>query len=70
MNPRHQCTVCGKWKREHGFRISDRGQREMFYRFLGCGYGNGDHLAGDGSTVCEDCCQRECRKIAAARDAA
>lgn len=61
-NPRMQCSVCGKWKRLDGVEIRN-GKRVMFSRFHACGYGNGDHLAGDHGTVCEECCQTACREI-------
>lgn len=70
LNPRMQCSVCGRWKRMNGWEYHPDGSRTQVQRFCACGYGNGDHLAGDGVTVCEDCCQTACRKIAESRSAA
>lgn len=65
-NPRIQCSVCGKWKRLH---TKDRHPpfdlRQTF--FGGCSFTNGDHLAGDKSDVCAECCQIACRKISELR---
>lgn len=65
-NPRLQCSCCGKWKRAMGTKIDEKtGRREQFYRFFGgCGYTNGDHLAGK-NDVCDDCCQTECKRLSA-----
>jgi len=70
-NPRLQCAVCAKWKRLRG---TDH-DGNTFYRFFGgCSYSNGgDHLAcnyeGDNIDVCDECCHRECMKIAGSRPA-
>lgn len=64
-NPRLQCSCCAKWKRLHGRDSTG----EMFYRFYGgCGYTDGDHLAGKADhhgcrDICDDCCQRECKRL-------
>jgi hypothetical protein len=68
-NPRIQCSVCGKWKRLH---TKDKRPpydlRQTF--FGGCSYANGDHLAGDRIDVCADCCEIECKTLAAEKAAA
>lgn len=61
-NPRIQCSACGQWKRHrsrHPHPPHDL--RENF--FGGCGFSNGDHLAGDHIDVCEPCCQTACRQM-------
>lgn len=69
-NPRLQCSCCGKWKRLMGTKI-ENGHCVQFYRFFGgCGYTNGDHLAakrGNTNDVCDDCCQRECKRLSEAK---
>lgn len=66
-NPRLQCACCAKWMRLSGVRKNANGEPEHFYRFYGgCGYTNGDHLAGKGGNdVCDECCHRECSRLAA-----
>jgi hypothetical protein len=68
-NPRMQCTVCKRWMRMNSWITEASGRREQFQRFCACGYGNGDHLAGDGVEVCQDCCQTKCRELAEAKAA-
>jgi hypothetical protein len=59
-NPRLQCSVCAKWMRLHG--RDENGQ--AFQRFYGgCGFTMGDHLAGDKTDVCHECCQTECKRL-------
>lgn len=63
-NPRLQCSVCAKWMRLYGLKRNAVGEMEMFYRFYGgCGYTNGDHLAGNHIDVCDECCHKECKKF-------
>lgn len=67
-NPRVQCSVCAKWKRLDGKVWSEKNQQfESFSRFFGgCGFNRGnDHLAGDHSDVCDDCCNIECKRLGA-----
>jgi hypothetical protein len=61
-NPRVQCSVCGKWKRQYQKELNRFGDTQQFYG--GCSYRNGDHLAGDHIDVCVGCCDTECRKLA------
>lgn len=69
-NPRLQCGCCGKWKRLYG--RDEAGNRH--YRFYGsCDHTGGDHLCSktaDVNDVCDECCQIECKRIAANRAAA
>jgi hypothetical protein len=58
-NPRLQCSVCRRWMRLHG--VKDGVAFQRYYG--GCHYTTGDHLAGDGAIVCDQCCQRECAKL-------
>lgn len=72
-NPRMQCSVCGRWMRLYGKKlelINGKITETTVQRFYGgCSYNKGDHLAGDRINVCEDCCHRECMKLAAAKPA-
>lgn len=67
-NPRLQCCVCGQWKRLHmAKRDMSPGGYERSQRFFGaCAYTEGDHPAGKGPNqdVCDDCCHKECRRLA------
>lgn len=59
-NPRLQCSVCGKWKRLRRRTDDARGFNQNFYG--GCQHNKGgDHLAGDKSDVCTDCCDTACK---------
>jgi len=60
-NPRLQCSCCGKWKRL----VKEDGTHTFFG---GCGYTNGDHLAGkvgsdNCNDICDACCQIECKRL-------
>jgi|HubBroStandDraft_2_1064218.scaffolds.fasta_scaffold425763_2 hypothetical protein len=72
-NPRMQCSVCGRWMRLHGKRlevINGEITEVAVQRFYGgCSYNKGDHLAGDGGSVCDSCCHRECMKLRAEKPA-
>lgn len=57
-NPRLQCAVCGRWMRVHR-----KDGTQSFYG--GCSHNQGnDHLAAP-MDVCVECCDRECRRLAA-----
>ena len=66
-NPRIQCSVCGQWKRF--YRREPDSLHEWTQNFYGgCHYNHGnDHLAGDKSDVCVECCDRACAQLAALR---
>lgn len=62
--------MCGQWKR-----VRNRDGSQNFYG--GCSHNRGDdHLAGDRTKgydhvidVCDECCNTECKRIAAERAA-
>lgn len=65
-NPRVQCSVCGQWKRQNASQpeMSPGGYERTQRFFGGCAYTGGDHLAGDHTDVCDDCCHVECKRLA------
>lgn len=68
-NPRLQCACCGQWKR---LMSRDKNGQTTYRFFGGCGYTGGDHLCSksvDVNDVCDECCQIECKRIAAERAA-
>lgn len=65
-NPRVQCSVCGKWRRQYLSKAEmSPGGYERTSMFFACSYTDGDHLAGDRIDVCDDCCHTHCRSAAA-----
>lgn len=63
-NPRIQCSVCTRWMRLHAAKPDPvTGHRQRF--FGACSHNRGgDHLAGGQLDVCDNCCNRECKRLA------